>query len=235
VNDAAAVIAENLQRVRDQIDDALRRSGRVGESVKLVAVTKYVSADVARALVTAGCHDLGESRPQELWKKVEDLSDIQLRWHMIGHMQRNKVRRSLPLIALLHSGDSLRLLSEVNRVAGDLSRVTPVLLEVNVSGDEAKHGFTLAEVEAALPEIAAMTHLKVRGLMAMAGRAGDLDAAREDFVRLRTLRDRLRSQSPESIQLVELSMGMSGDYSVAVEEGATIVRVGSALFEGIAT
>jgi pyridoxal phosphate enzyme (YggS family) len=153
---------------------------------------------------------------------------------MIGHLQRNKVKRSLPHVALLQSGDSLRLLSEVNRVSAERSCETPVLLEVNVSGDQAKHGFTSGEIEAALQEIAEMSHLRIRGLMAMAGRAGDLAGAREDFVRLRTLRDRLQDTCPETIRLDELSMGMSGDFPIAVEEGATMVRVGSALFEGIA-
>ena len=151
----------------------------------------------------------------------------------MGHLQRNKVRRTLPHITLLHSGDSLRLLAEVDRVAAELQIRIPVLLEVNISGDATKLGFAPREVRAALPEAATLEHLQVRGLMAMASLEGSLDDARREFRELRELRDALRPDCPATIQLDELSMGMSGDFEVAIEEGATIVRVGSALFEGI--
>ena len=199
----------------------------------LVAVTKYVDVDAARDLLAAGCADLGESRPQELWRKGEQLAGESVRWHMIGHLQRNKVARTLPHVTLFHSGDSLRLLAELDSECDRLERRLPVLLEVNISGDESKHGFAVQEIEDRLPEILQLQHLHVRGLMAMARLDGDQEAARLDFRNLRGLCDRLRPRLPTSVALDELSMGMSGDFEEAIEEGATIVRIGSALFEGI--
>jgi pyridoxal phosphate enzyme (YggS family) len=152
---------------------------------------------------------------------------------MIGHLQRNKARRTLPLVTLLHSGDSLRLLETVEEWAAEMGRTTDVLVEVNVSGDATKHGLAAGEVEPLLPRLAELSHVRIRGLMAMARWGGTLDEARADFVRLRELRDRLLTSCPPQISLQELSMGMSGDFEVAIEEGATLVRVGSALFEGV--
>jgi pyridoxal phosphate enzyme (YggS family) len=154
---------------------------------------------------------------------------------MIGHLQRNKARRTLPHVTLLHSGDSLRLLQAVDRLSQEAGRVTDVLVEVNVSGDTTKHGFQGEEVEPLLPKLAGLHGLRIRGLMAMASWGGSLDEARQDFIRLRKLRDRLATSCPSEISLDELSMGMSGDFEVAIEEGATLVRIGSALYEGIET
>jgi hypothetical protein len=225
-------LADNLVRIRRRIADAAARSGRAAESVTLVAVTKSASAEQARELAIAGCVDLGEGRPQELWSKAAALSDIPIRWHLIGHLQRNKVERTLPLVSMIHSVDSLRLLRAIDAAAGPLGRTMPVLLEVNISGNAAKHGFSPAEMPERLVEAAACIHVQFRGLMAMAGLDGDADRARVDFRNLRQLRDQLRDL-PGGADLSELSMGMSGDFEAAVEEGATIVRVGSALFDGI--
>jgi pyridoxal phosphate enzyme (YggS family) len=224
-------VAANLANVRDRIAAAARSAGRSPDEVRLVAVTKYVDAATTRLLIEAGCHDLGESRPQELWDKAAALADSAIRWHLIGHLQRNKVRRTLPLVSLIHSGDSLRLLEVLNREAvGPLS----VLLEVNVSGEAAKHGFAPDELPRHLEALAALTNLDIRGLMAMAALDDDPTTARRDFARLRELRDRLRREWAGRFALDELSMGMSGDFEQAVAEGATIVRIGSALFEGVA-
>jgi hypothetical protein len=232
-------IAENLAKVRAEIADAASRSGRTADDITLVAVTKYVSADLAQQLVDAGCRDLGENRPQELWSKSAALAGTAcagepIRWHLIGHLQRNKVERTLPLVSLIHSGDSLRLLEAVDRAAQAAKRRIPVLLEVNISGDTTKHGFRTDEIEPALSAIAALSSLEIQGFMAMASREGDLDQARREFASLRQLRDQLQSSAPQNVRLNQLSMGMSGDYSVAIEEGATMVRIGSALFEGLA-
>jgi hypothetical protein len=168
-----------------------------------------------------------------LWEKAETLADPGVRWHLIGHLQRNKVRRTLPLVEMIQSADSRELLEAINRIAGEQGRRVPVLLEVNVSAEEAKHGFPPEAIEPLLAELPRYEHVQVRGLMCMAGLEGGLDKARRDFAALRELRDRLRPNCPEGISLDELSMGMSGDYEVAIEEGATLVRVGSALFEGL--
>lgn len=229
-----ARLADNLAAVRARIAAAAQASGRVPEAVRLVAATKYVSAEVTRAMVDAGCRDLGESRPQALWAKADALADSpEIRWHLIGHLQRNKVERTLPVAALVHSVDSLRLAQAIDEAAARRGVPTAVLLEVNVSGEEAKHGFTPAGLEEQLDPIAALPHLELRGLMAMAGRE-DLDHdPRREFALLRTLRDRLAPRLPRPAEFAELSMGMSGDFEVAILEGATLVRVGSALFEGI--
>ncbi len=185
-------------------------------------------------LVAAGCRDLGESRPQQLWQKAAALETAGVAWHLIGHLQRNKVARTLPLVSLVHSGDSLRLLEALDAEAVRANcDPLPVLLELNVSGDAAKHGFQPSELEPLADSLTRLPRIEIRGLMAMAGCEGDLDDARREFAALRQWRDRLRSAWAGRWSLDELSMGMSGDYEVAIEEGATLVRVGSALFEGL--
>ncbi len=228
-----ARIRDNLASVRQRIAGAAARSGRPAEQVNLVAVTKSVGEAEIRALVEAGCDTLGESRPQQLWEKAARLADLPVAWHMIGPLQRNKVRRTLPLVEMLHSADSPELVAAVDRVAGELGLRVPVLLEVNVSAEAAKHGFEPEEIQPYLPELARLEHVEIRGLMCMAGLEGGLDRARRDFAALRELRNRLAANCPEGVSLDELSMGMSGDFEIAIEEGATIVRIGSALFEGI--
>jgi len=225
-------LRENLDRVRDQIAQAAQASGRAAEDVCMIGVTKYVDTETTRALVDLGCHDLGESRPQQLWSKSEAMADLSPRWHMIGHLQRNKTKRTIPLLSVLHSGDSLRLLKAAHN---DWPHDQPLttLIEVNISGDAAKHGFPPAEIAPALRQIAALNHLKIVGLMGMASLEGGRDQAQKDFAALRELRDKLRSDCPDEISLDELSMGMSQDFVLAIREGATMVRIGSTLFEGI--
>jgi hypothetical protein len=208
-------------------------SRRTARDVTLVVVTKYVGLEEARAVVAAGYRQLGESRPQSLWQKAEALVDPQVQWHLVGHLQRNKVRRTLPLVHLIHSVDSLRLLKAVDDEAAQLERRCSVLLEVNVSGDVEKHGLKPDEVAPLLERMADYPHVELRGLMTMASRTGGAAVARRNFAELRELRDRLRASVPEGASLVELSMGMSGDFEEAIREGATIVRVGSAVFEGL--
>ena len=226
------LIAENVAEIRARIARAAERSGRTPDRIALVAVTKYVLAELIRPVAAAGCCELGESRPQQLWEKAELLADLPVRWHLIGHLQRNKVRRTLPLTVLIHSVDSRRLLAAIDQEAGDAGPVR-VLLEVNVSGESAKFGFQPDEIEPLLAELPNFANVSVRGLMCMAGLEGRPDDARREFAALRQLRDRLRPSCPKGVVLDELSMGMSGDFEAAIEEGATIVRVGSALFKGI--
>ncbi len=226
-------LIDNLADVRRRIAAAAAKSGRSPDEVSLVAATKYVTGSMARLLFDAGCRDFGESRPQQLWAKAAELSDLPIRWHLIGHLQRNKVERTLPLVSLVHSADSLRLIAAIDHAAAAIDRVAPVLLEVNISGEPAKHGFSPGEVAARLDDVAGLSHVQIRGLMAMAGLEGDSESARREFAALRELRDRLRPMQPPKVSLDELSMGMSGDFEAAIEEGATIVRVGSALFQGV--
>lgn len=230
-------IADNLRRVRERIAEAAEAAGRKPADVQLVGVTKYVDAEQALALVRAGCNVLGESRPQELWSKCDALGEHALapapaiHWHLIGHLQRNKLRRTLPLVSLVHSVDSERLLAAIDAEWQSCSRsqnrqLFPirVLLEVNTSGETAKHGLAPDEVEPLLAAAQEFPHVEVCGLMTMAALAGGHDVAARNFAALRALADRFG--------LTERSMGMSGDFEVAIREGATIVRVGSALWEG---
>jgi pyridoxal phosphate enzyme (YggS family) len=233
LSDAAARIAANLARIREQIAAAAQRGGRAAGDVRLVAVTKYVDVETTRAVFDAGCRDLGESRPQDLWAKAATLGDADVCWHMIGHLQRNKIRRTLPFAKLIHSVDSALTLAAIDRIAGELQMVSHVLIEVNTSGDASKNGVPPADVASLLEVAAASPHVSVAGLMTMAALDGGDDVARRNFASLRTLRDALVVDCPDNVSLAELSMGMSGDFEVAIEEGATIVRVGSALFEGI--
>ena len=227
-----ARIAENLAHLRERIAEAAATSGRPADAITVVAVTKYVAEQEIRALVEAGCTLLGENRPQQLREKAHAVKDLPVRWHMIGHLQRNKVRRTLGLVEMVQSADSPRLVTAIDRVAAELSRPMPILLEVNVSGDAAKHGFEPEAIEPYLEDLADCEWVEVRGLMCMAGLEGGPEAARGDFARLRQLRERLARNCPKGVSLNELSMGMSGDFEAAVTEGATIVRIGSALFEG---
>jgi pyridoxal phosphate enzyme (YggS family) len=226
-------LLENIARVRAEIAEAAAKSGRRTDAVRLVAATKYVDAAMTRQVAAAGVLDLGESRPQEIWSKAPELSDTGVRWHLIGHLQRNKVRRTLPLIVLIHSVDSLRLLEELQTEAARTNLLTQILLEVNISGDETKTGFAPTEMESALQAAAGMKNLVVTGLMSMAGLDTDAAISQEQFAAVRELRDRLQQNAPPNILLRELSMGMSNDFREAIAEGATMVRIGSSLFEGV--
>ena len=228
-NRGEAIVAR-LAEVRERIAAAAKRSSRTASDVRLVAVTKYVGPEDVETLVAAGCLDLGESRPQQLWEKTAALTHPQIRWHLIGHLQRNKVRRTVPLISWLQAGDSWRLLQAVDEIARELGKRVPTLLEVNISGEASKHGFAPQELAPLLPQIAQLQGIQVCGLMTIAGLAGDAEDARRDFIALRTLRDQLQANCPDAIRLDELSMGMSRDFEQAIEEGATMVRIGSHLF-----
>jgi len=224
-------IAENVAEVRSKIAAAAIRSGRRAEDVTLVAVSKYVGRAEIEELLAVGCRDLGESRPQTLWEKAAHLADPAIRWHLIGHLQTNKIDRTLPLTYLVHSLDRESLIQPLHHSAQKQGIVVPVLLEVNISGDATKHGLQADAIEPLLEQLAALPNLAVRGLMGMSGLDSSPDQARREFASLRTLRDHLQKNCPPSVELKELSMGMSGDYEIAIEEGATLVRVGSALFE----
>jgi pyridoxal phosphate enzyme (YggS family) len=236
---ANSIIAANLARVRERIAKAAEAAGRKPNEITLVGVTKYVGAREAAELAGAGCTDLGESRPQELWRKVEAVEraggfTAPVRWHLVGHLQRNKVRRTLPLVSLVHSVDSERLLAAIDAehgAAGDNLPPVGVLLEVNTSGESAKHGLALDAVEPLLASAPRYPHVAIRGLMTMAALEGGPDMAATNFAKLRQLRDRLRPNAPDCVRLDELSMGMSGDFEVAIREGATIVRIGSLLWD----
>lgn len=229
------VVRDNLARIRDRIAKAADRAGRKTRDITLVGVSKYVESKQAAELVQAGCHDLGESRPQQLWDKAAStsLQQANVRWHMIGHLQRNKVARTLPVATLLHSVDSRRLLAAIDKAAASIDKRQAVLLEVNCSGDDAKHGFTADGLREILQQLTEFPSVEVRGLMTMASGDRSTATAAVNFAGLRQLREQVSSELPDGVELTELSMGMSGDFEVAIAEGATMVRVGSALWDGV--
>jgi pyridoxal phosphate enzyme (YggS family) len=223
------VLSDRVAGVRDRIAGACRRAGRDPGAVTLVAVTKTVSTRVAGVLPGLGLSDLGESRPQELWKKADAVPGM--RWHLIGHLQRNKLDRTAPLVSLVHSCDSERVLDAFDAFGHSRGEPVPLLLEVNCSREDAKGGFAPESVPAVADRAASLPGVRLLGLMTMAAYHDDPEACRSTFAELRELRESLRSRT--GLPLPHLSMGMSNDYAVAVEEGATLVRVGSTLFAGL--
>lgn len=232
----AALLQRNLESVRERMNAALRRAGRPAGSVRLVAVTKSVDLPVIRELLTLGACELGENRPQQLIDRAVSLTTLnsQLpnppRWHLIGQLQRNKVRAVLPHVGLIHSVDSLRLLERIGQVAEELALLPRVLLQVNISGEASKSGFSPDDLRSLWEQLLAVKSVTVRGLMTMAPDTEDEGFIRKTFCGLRDLRDELERGS--SASLLELSMGMSQDFEIAIEEGATLVRLGSVLFTG---
>jgi pyridoxal phosphate enzyme (YggS family) len=226
-------LRQNAATIREKVAAAARRSDRNPDAVTIVAVSKYSDLPETRDLYEAGFPDLGESRPQSLRSKAEALASLPIRWHLIGPLQRNKIRKTVGLVDLIHSGDRLELLEDLDGEAKVSGKPLRVLLQVNCSGEPQKGGFEPDALLPLLPVLASLKHLRVEGLMTMAGLEGGVNRARRDFARLRDLRDSLLPEFPSGLSLAELSMGMSGDYEAAIEEGATIVRIGSAFFEGI--
>lgn len=220
-------IASRYEAVRRQVAHAADCVGRDPDDVLILAVTKTQSVDAIRRALEIGVSNFGENRVQEFVGKHGLFPTAQ--WHFIGTLQTNKVKDVVGKAFLIHSVDSGRLLAEIDRRATEAGVVQPVLLEVNISGEESKHGFVPADVREALIEASHMPGVAVRGLMTMAplGRPQD---ARWVFRELRELRDSLREMPLNGVELTELSMGMSNDFRVAVEEGSTIVRVGTAIF-----
>jgi len=237
----ATILNDNLQRLRGRIDAACERVGRDPHGVTLVAVTKYADLDWVKALVDLGVTDLGESRPQQLVARASQLPG-HLRWHLIGHLQRNKVDLVLPAVTRIHSVDSVRLIEALHKellkqIAGTKdstdSRRPGILLEVNVSGEASKDGFDPKDLLAAWPGILQWDAVRIDGLMTMAPHEDSDDVSRRVFRSLRAVRDQLVQATERRLPLPELSMGMSGDFEIGIEEGATLVRIGSSLFEGL--
>lgn len=227
-----AHIGENLAAVRDRIARACARVGRSPAEVTLVAVSKLQPFAAIVAAYEAGQRDFGENRLEELWPKVTEAQRSglhEIRWHLIGTIQSRKSSQAVGPFQLIHSVDRMKLASRLSRDAQDAGQVMAVLLEVNVSGEASKHGFTPDEVERQAPELAALPGLRICGLMTMAPLVEDAEQTRPVFRGLRELRDRLMTQ-PYAHGWTELSMGMTNDFEVAIEEGATLVRIGSAIF-----
>ena len=220
-------ISSRLQSVREQVAAAARNAGRDPDDVELVAVSKAHGPPAVREAFDAGQRVFGESRAQEMIAKVPGLPSA-TRWHFIGHLQKNKIRKILPLVELIHAVDSVELAMEIDRIGGELGLFPRVLLEVNVAGEQTKFGFTPAAVRQQIERLLVLPRVQIEGLMTIAPIAERAEDARPIFAELRALRDSINREA--SSLLTTLSMGMSGDFVVAVQEGATLVRVGSAIF-----
>ena len=221
------MFAENLEMIRAQIAEAAARSGRSADAITLVAVSKTHSPEAILEAVDAGQLLFGENRVQEARAKMP-LLPSRLRWHLLGHLQSNKIRQALPVFERMHGIDTLGLARDLNRIAGELGLFPKVFLEVNVAGESSKFGFNPDALRAAMEELLALDRVAIDGLMTIPPFAPEAESSRRYFAALRELRDRLSSEF--RVPLPELSMGMSGDFAVAVEEGATFVRIGTALF-----
>jgi hypothetical protein len=222
-----STLCDRFGDLQDRIAAAAQRSARHAAAVQLVAVSKSHPPELLREAIEAGVVVFGENRIQEARMKIPLLSNS-VRWHFIGHLQSNKVRQALPLFELLHGVDSLSIARDIDRIAAELGLHPKVLLEVNVAGEGTKFGFTPDALRCQIEELVQLGRLEIAGLMAIPPPTPEAEDSRRYFVRLRELRDVLQDNA--RIGLPELSMGMSGDFEVAVEEGATMVRVGSALF-----
>lgn len=231
------ILRRNLNEVQSRIDAACLRSGRSPESIKLVLSTKYVDAGVIRLLYQLGISDVGENRVQDTQQKQELLSDLPIRWHMFGHLQRNKVKKALKLFELMHSVDSVALTEEISEASLGVGKRMKVLVEVNVSGEPQKYGLKPEETIPFLKEISPMQGLQVLGLMTMTPLMDidnvDTKLCRGIFRGLKQLSEDIEKSHIENIKMDYLSMGMTQDFEIAVEEGSNLLRIGSAVFRGI--
>ncbi len=223
-------IAENIERVQERIQSACRRSRRAIEDVRLVAVSKTKPTEAIRMAYAAGLREFGENRVQEAAVKMQELEDLDAAWHLIGHLQSNKVKPACRLFDWIHSIDSLHLAEKIDREAAALGRKMPVLIEVHLGEEESKFGVEEDDLARMAERIAALPALELRGLMTLPPFFDDPENARPYFRHLRELAGRIVARNLPGVQMRELSMGMSHDFEVAIEEGATIVRVGTAIF-----
>jgi pyridoxal phosphate enzyme (YggS family) len=237
-------IPERIKCVENTISSACARVGRDVSEIKLVIVTKSATIEAIKEVIHLGFANLGENRVQQLKKVSTQIAEFlergnddsalpgKVNWHMVGHLQRNKVRQVLPIASLIHSVDTLRLAEEINTSAARLNLCPKVLLQVNISNEPQKYGVPVGAATHLAEQIETLPNLKLIGLMTMAPLTHNKDVIRACFVRARELFVELRGEKIVGSQFTELSMGMSSDYEVAVEEGATILRIGSAIFAG---
>ncbi len=239
-------LRDNIERTRERVARAAEQSGRSADDVRLIAVTKKVEVDIIRMALDLGLTDLGENRVQSLSRRAamayetfkrkrtlaED-SPARATWHMIGHLQRNKVRAAIEWSQIIHSVDSLRLAEQISTDAAARDLDIDIFLQINVAGEKTKHGAAVGAINLLVEEISPLPNVNLVGLMTMAPFIDDEARLRSTFARLRELADDLRTRGTVTDRFTQLSMGMSHDFEYAIQEGATMVRVGSALFEGL--
>jgi pyridoxal phosphate enzyme (YggS family) len=224
------VIRENLEKIRQRIASSCAKAGRLPAEVTLICVSKNRTVEEIREVLEAGVRDIGENKVQEALSHYKAIasnhSGQSIKWHMVGHLQSNKARDAVRIFDLIHSIDSLKLAEEINRQAAKINKVQDILIEVKTSPEESKSGISDKEVQGLVKSVIGLKNLRLSGLMTMAPAVDDPEKARPYFRKLRQLRDKFDG-------LRELSMGMSDDYQVAIEEGATMARIGRAIFEGV--
>ncbi|MGQ7446594.1 YggS family pyridoxal phosphate-dependent enzyme [Streptococcus suis] len=222
----------NFQKNKDAIFSAVakaaEKAGRPSESVKVIAVTKYVDSSIANQIVNTGITHIGENRVDQFLEKYNALADKQLTWHLIGTLQRRKVKDIIPFVDYFHALDSVKLAQEIDKRA---TKIVKCFLQVNVSGEETKHGFAVSEIDAALAEISLLENIELVGLMTMAPIDATDDELDEIFSKMQEIQEELATRNLPRMPFTELSMGMSGDFERAIAHGATYVRIGSAFFE----
>ena len=223
------MIKDNLEEVEARITRACERSGRERSEVTLISVSKTKPAEMLQEAYDAGSRDFGENKPQEIREKYPQLP-TDIRWHMIGHLQRNKIKYIIDKVCMIHSVDSIRLAEAIDEEAKKHGIVMPVLIEVNVAEEESKFGVHLDEVESLIRQISELSNIQVQGLMTIAPFTENAEDNRIYFRKLRNLYVDIKDKNIDNVNMCNLSMGMTGDYEVAVEEGATMVRVGTGIF-----
>ena len=224
------MVSDNIREIKGRINDACKRSGRDPGEVTLVCVTKEASLNNILEAIKAGITDIGENRVKDVLIKYNSLKKDNISWHMIGHLQRNKVKDALRIFDLIHSVDSLRLAIEINKEAIKEKKLVDILIEVNTSGEESKFGIKPGEIQKLVEEITALSNIKLLGLMAMAPMAERSEESRPYYRELKKIFDEINTKIP-ALKMKYLSMGMSQDFEIAIEEGANIIRVGRAIFK----
>ena len=223
------MVTESLKEVEKKVEEACKRAGRERSEVTLIAVGKTKPVEMLQEIYDTGVRDFGENKVQELSDKY-DVLPKNIRWHMIGHLQRNKVKYLIGKTVLIHSVDSLRLAEQIEHEAAKADTIMNVLIEVNVAGEESKFGTTCNEAIELVRAVAALKHVKIKGLMTIAPFTDNPEDNRIYFKKLKQLSVDIKSKNIDNVDMDELSMGMTGDYEVAIEEGATMVRVGTGIF-----
>jgi len=223
-------LKQRLEQIRLRIRQAAESCNRDADSVRLVAVSKTIAADIVKEAIEAGVTILGENYVQEARDKFKALAQYPVSWHFIGHLQSNKARHAVRLFDLIHSVDSLKLAHELDKQAGKLEKIQQILVQVNISAEDTKSGVSTDEAPRLIAEISQLKNLAVKGLMTMPPYFYQPEKVQPFFAALHDLRDQIREQSLPNVSLDELSMGMTGDFEVAIKEGATLVRIGTAIF-----
>jgi pyridoxal phosphate enzyme (YggS family) len=228
-------IKENLQNVRERIERVAASIGRDAHEIKLIGAVKNVPTELVAQALEAGLTDIGENRVQEAGERYEGLKSRfpDVTWHMIGHLQRNKVRQALDIFDIIQSVDSERLASEIQAKAGAQAKVIPILIEVNTSGETTKYGLPVGSTIGFLEKISNFGNIKVQGLMTMGILADDLEKVRPCFIKLRELSEEIKRLNLPNIEMKYLSMGMTDDFEVAIQEGSNMVRIGRGIFKGV--